>query len=142
MMRRFSTLVAAALLLALAANTARASELSKIKARMKKRYPALEKLRDAGKIGETYLGYVEARKANFRKEKVKYDGKETTVGKLVDAENADRGKAYALIAKAKKDTKENVEKAAGKYHFRKAKANEWIKTKKGWVKKKDLKDDK
>lgn len=58
-----------------------------IKSRMKARLPALAALKAQGIIGENKSGYLEFRKADKSQEA------------LVKAENEDRGKVYAAIAK-------------------------------------------
>jgi|ETNmetMinimDraft_26_1059896.scaffolds.fasta_scaffold98785_2 uncharacterized protein YdbL (DUF1318 family) len=67
--------------------TAGAAEADEIKDRMKARKPAIEKLKASKHVGENNLGLLTA----FT------DDKEHK--KLADAENADRKKVYAAIAK-------------------------------------------
>jgi len=47
-------------LMLLGAAAAQAVDFAKLKERFKQRYPKLLKAKDAGKIGETFHGYVEA----------------------------------------------------------------------------------
>ena len=101
--------------------------------RMAQRLDAIKKHKADGKIGETFAGLVEAVKAQYLGEK--------DLKKLVDDENADRKKFYALGAEKLGVTPESFALSAGKRNFREAKPNEWLKPKGGtWVQKKDLKD--
>lgn len=103
-----------------------------IKARAKKRYPELKKLKEAGKIGETYLGFVEP----FTKKAAKIE----QVKKIVLAENADREKLYAIIAKEMKTSVEVVAKNNAIRIFKKAGDEEYFKGKDGkWRQKKSMK---
>lgn len=136
-----AALAAVIVLAAFGARDARADELSDIKKRMKARYPALLELRKVGKVGETYLGHVEARKAEFLDDKVKVGDETMTVRDLIAAETKDRKKAYELLAEKTGGTAEAIAKTNAKRNFEKAEPEEWLKTKDGWVQKKDLKDD-
>lgn len=126
------------LLLALPA-MADGDELKKLKSRFKARYPTLVKLKDAGKIGETFKGSVEAVKAAYLEEKAKG---EKTVKVFLQEENKDRSRLYILMAKQAETTPQKVAQRAAKRNFTKAKAEHYLKPKSGkWVKKKDYKPD-
>ncbi len=120
-----------------------------LKQRMGARYPLLEQLRDAGKIGETQLGEVKLVKASHGSEQVDAkDASKGTVTGLVDAENKDRRAVYELIARQEKTTATEVAKQNGLRNVDKAKPDHWIEVKGQWVQRKsvrtanDKKDDK
>src|SRR4051812_16234285 len=69
--------------------TARADERSDLQARFATRLPQIRAAKDAGLIGETAAGKVEAVKG----------GLDAKVQSTVDEENADRSRLYELIAK-------------------------------------------
>ena len=81
---------------------------------MKERLPKIVDLKAKGLIGENNKGYLECLKG-------KKDGKA-----IVDAENADRKKVYAHIAKKQGTTIEVVGKLRAKKIAEKAKAGQWI----------------
>lgn len=101
--------------------------------RMAKRLDAIKAFKAEGKIGETFDGLVDAVKASYLDDK--------NLKKLLDDENADRKKFYALGAEKLGTTPDNFALSAGKRNFREAKPAEWLKPKGGkWIQKKDLKD--
>lgn len=106
--------------------TAQADELDDLKARFKERYPKLEALIGAGKIGETHVGFVEAVNGG------PLDGEAT---KLVAAENSDRAKLYEIIAKKQNTTAALVAERNAKREFSTAKSGEWLKFPSGWKQK-------
>lgn len=106
--------------------TAQADELDDLKARFKKRYPKLEALNGAGKIGETHLGFVEA---------VNGGPLDAEATKLVAAENSDRTTLYAVIAKKQNTTPALVAERNAKREFSTAKSGEWLKFPDGWKQK-------
>ncbi len=103
-----------------------------IKETMKARYETLTKLKEEQKIGETTKGFVEATTEAFAKdEKIKA---------IVDGENTDRGKLYAIIAKDTETSPEVVGKNNALRIFKKAGDEELFKGKEDkWVAKKDIK---
>lgn len=110
-----------------------------LKQRMGARYPMLEQLRDAGKIGETQLGEVKLVKASHGSEQVDAkDASKGTVTELVDAENKDRRAVYALIAKQEKTTPAEVAKQNAMRNLEKAKPDHWIEVKGQWVQRKSV----
>ena len=140
MIRRIvATLLAVLFVAALAAPAARADGLTDMKKRFEARYPVLLKLREAGKVGETYLGWVEAVKADYLTEEVEFGEEKITVKDLLAAENRDRVVLYKYLAKEAGTTPELVAERNAKRNFEKAGAEEWLKTKDGWVQKKDIK---
>jgi uncharacterized protein YdbL (DUF1318 family) len=101
--------------------------------RMAKRLDAIRKYKADGKVGETFEGLVGAVKVQYLDDK--------DLKKLVDDENADRKKFYALGAAKLGTTPESFALSAGRRNFREAKPEEWLRPKDGkWVQKKDLKD--
>ena len=96
-----------------------------IKARMKDRLPAIVELKDRGIVGENFFGYLEFIGAKKEKEDV------------IAAENADREKVYAAIAKQQGTTTELVGKRRALQIAQKAKPGEWLEDAKGqWYQKK------
>lgn len=112
---------------------------SELKERMKARYPLLEQVRDAGKLGETREGEVKLVKATPADDKVdpKDPGK-GTVGQLAAAENLDRQALYVLLAKEMKLTAAEVARQNGLRNLDKAKPEHWIETKGQWVQRKSI----
>lgn len=78
-----------------AAQTASPEE---IRARMKANLPAIDKLKQAGKVGENKRAYLEARTDLSEAEK-----------RLIKTENEDRKTVYQLLAQRAKATLESVE---------------------------------
>ena len=117
--------------------SAEENELTKLKARFKTRYPTLVKLKNGGKIGETYKGNVEAVKAAYLEEKAVGEKK---VKVFLAEENKDRARLYVLMAKSAGTAPEKVVARAVKRNFSKAEPKHWLKVKSGkWVQKKDYK---
>jgi uncharacterized protein YdbL (DUF1318 family) len=116
----------------------RAKEESKdaIAKRLEGRLDALQEYKDAGKLGETNRGYVEAVKPAYLKDK--------KLKKLVAAENEDRRKLYVLVAEEQSSDEEKVSvEQVGKQNaiikFRKAAEREYFKGKDGkWRTKKEM----
>ena len=100
-----------------------------LKKKMEKRIDDIQKHKDAGKVGETHEGYLEAVKEDDLK-------KDKALKKLIEAENADRKNAYGMIAKRlstkeKKMTVKAVGNNAVKIKFDKAGDKEYFKGKDG-----------
>jgi hypothetical protein len=94
-------------------------------ARMKERLPAIEKLKDAGVVGENNLGYLQVR-----------DNSADTKN-AVDAENNDRKQVYAAIAAKNGTTTEVVGKRRAIKIAEKAGKDQWLQNDKGeWHQKK------
>jgi uncharacterized protein YdbL (DUF1318 family) len=112
---------------------------AELKDRMKARYPLLEQMRDAGKVGETPAGEVKLVKAAYGSDKVDpKDAAKGTVAELVDAENKDRRTLYELLAKELKLTPAEVAKQNGLRNLEKAKPDHWIEVKGEWVQRKTI----
>jgi uncharacterized protein len=118
---------------------------SELKERMKARYPLLEQLRDAGKVGETREGEAKLVKVSFGTDKADAkDPTKGTVAEVVDAENKDRRQLYEVLAKELKLTPAEVGKQNGLRNLDKAKPEHWIEVKGQWVQRKTVRtiDDK
>lgn len=94
-----------------------ADDLQSLQKRMKARYAQLVKLKSAGKIGETWSGYVEPVKPEFR----------DAVSSLINAENADRRSLYRLMAEEEGLTADEVAKNNAVRNFQKARKGEYLK---------------
>jgi uncharacterized protein YdbL (DUF1318 family) len=108
-----------------------------LKKKFEKRLEDVQKYKQAGKVGETCQGYLEALKEDYVK-------KDKKLKKLLEAENADRKKLYGIIAKEQstekeKVTAEDVGKQNVKIKFKKAGKDEYFKAKDGkWRKKSEM----
>ncbi len=128
--------ITAILMLAATGSTARAATKEELSKRFKKRFDALQKYKDAGKVGETSTGYVEALDAKYLKDK--------NLKKIVEAENADRRELYELLARELSNPKtpvtaEQVGKQNAINKFKKAAGHEYFKGKDGkWRTKKEM----
>jgi len=116
-----------AALLAPAPAYAQDGELAELKKRFKERFSALERAKSEGLIGETYEGQVEA---------VNPPIKDSDLRQTVAAENADRIKLYAIIAKKENTTPDKVAERNALRHRKDLKPGEYYKTDKGWMQKK------
>lgn len=108
----------------LAASTACGDTLNELQARFKARYPQLEALKQAGVIGETDQGTVEAVQP--------VDG---DTARLLRAENADRAALYALLAKREGTTPDHVARRNALRNFSKAEPEEYLKKEGVWIRK-------
>lgn len=96
-----------------------------IKTRMKNRLPTIIALKDKGIVGETNRGYLQFMGASKENEDV------------VNAENEDRKKVYAAIAKQQGATIEVVEKRRALQIAEIAKQGHWLQDEAGkWYQKK------
>ncbi|MFA6100875.1 MAG: YdbL family protein [Victivallaceae bacterium] len=94
-------------------------------ARMKERLPAIERLKDAGVVGENNLGFLQVRD----------DSADTR--NAVDTENNDRKQVYAAIAAKNGTTVEVVGKRRAIKLAEKAKKDQWLQNDQGeWYQKK------
>ena len=132
MMRLFLLLVLAGVSLA-AVPVANAQSRQDLKERFKQRDPEISRLKLQGKIGETWQGYVDI----VRDDKPLNDQER----KLVDDENGDRRKLYAMIA-SKSDIRESPEEVGinnALRNFAWAKPDEYLKGRVGpWVTRGDV----
>jgi uncharacterized protein YdbL (DUF1318 family) len=96
-----------------------------IKARMKARLPIIVELKANGIVGEDFKGYLQ------------FVGQKRQKEDVVNAENADRKKVYAAIAKQQGTTAELVGKRRAIQIAQKAKPGEWLQDANGkWYQKK------
>jgi len=96
-----------------------------IKARMKARLPIIVKLKANGIVGEDFKGYLQ------------FVGQKRQNEDVVNAENADREKVYAAIAKQQGTTAALVGERRAIQIAEKAKSGEWLQDKSGkWYQKK------
>ena len=107
-------------------STVFAASMAELEKRFAERLPQLNKLKAAGKIGETSEGYVEA---------VDPAQLDAAGSKLVADENADRTTLYQAMAKQNNITPEAVGKGRGARNFEKAKPGESFKKDGTWIKK-------
>ncbi len=125
--KTWTLLLTAILGLVLATAPARADEMSDLKARFAQRLPQVRGAKDAGVIGETAAGKLEAVKG----------GLDAAVQGTVDEENADRSKLYDLIGKKEGTTVDVVARQNAVRNFTKAKKGDWLKSEGGqWTQKK------
>lgn len=97
--------------------TGLAASLDELQGRFKERYPQVQALKSAGKVGETSAGFLEAVKSQFTNE----------VSAIVNAENTDRRELYAQLAKQTNTTADAVASRNAARNFEKAKTGEWLK---------------
>jgi len=123
-----AVVVAAALLLGLAALAPAQDDMAALQQRFQARYPNLLALKDAGKVGENWQGYLEPVKEEYLKEE--------GVKKILDEENADRAVLYKSIAAQNGITPEVVGERNFLRAFSQAKPGHWFKYKDaGWKRK-------
>ncbi len=95
-----------------------------IKQRMKARHPQIKALKAKGIVGENNKGFLEFR------------GASTEGQNIVNAENADRGTVYGVIAKQQRVAPAVVGERRAAKIAQKAKSGEWIQNADGkWIKK-------
>ena len=102
------------------ASDARA-RMGELRDRFKDRLPAMQKLRAAGKVGETSVGTVEAVKGRLEKDEQK----------LMDAENADRAELYQIIARQQGTTAAKVARIDGTRRIKELPRGEYYKDEDG-----------
>jgi uncharacterized protein YdbL (DUF1318 family) len=110
--------VAAAALLVWAAQTT-AQGLDTLKESFKARYPAVQELKKAGKVGETMAGLLEATKPEF--------AGDAAVKRVVDEENRDRQSLYNSLAQQEKTTSDKIAERNAARNFQKALPGELLK---------------
>lgn len=119
----------ALLFLVVQGTTTYASEdMATLKERFRARYPALRAAKDAGKIGETAEGFVEAVPAAGTPE--------ASTVQLLEEENRDRKTLYALIAEEERTNATLVAERNAKRNFENARPGDYLKGKDGvWFQK-------
>ncbi len=124
LLRLAATAVALLLAAAFAAPAAHAQDLGAIKAKMTRRLPQVDKLKEQGALGENNRGLLEVRE------------NKNNAAAVASEENADRQAVYAAIAKQQKTTAEEVGKARARQIAQSSKPGVWIQDEKGgWRKK-------
>jgi uncharacterized protein YdbL (DUF1318 family) len=99
---------------------------AQLQERFKDRYPELQKLRAAGKVGETSAGTVEPVTGQL----------DAAAQKVVSAENADRSDLYQILAKELGTTAEKVARINGARRIKELRPGEYYKDDDGkWRKK-------
>jgi len=107
---------------------ARADRAGELRDRFKNRFPQVRAAKQAGNIGETTAGVLEA---------VAGKTADDATRKLMDEENADRLELYKIIAEREKTTAEKVAERNAARNFEKAVAGEYLKGADGkWTQKK------
>ena len=110
---------------------------SELKEQFEQRFPAIERLKNQGRVGETFGGFLEAVEGKELDDKAK---------DLIEQENRDRKKLYDLIAndvknQERKISAEKVAERNARRNLSNAKPNEFLKTKDGvWVQRQDVED--
>lgn len=90
-------------------------DLDQVKASMKANLPAIDKLKQAGKVGENNKAYLEARAELTDKEQA-----------LVKAENKDRKVIYRLLAERAKTAMETVQQVRAKQIRERSAVGLWL----------------
>src|SRR5688572_9870339 len=93
-----------------------ADDKGELRKRFQARNGQIQQLKAAGKVGETFDGYLEAVKPQFRDE----------TDQIVSNENEDRRKLYKIIADEEGTTPAEVAKADAVRRFNKAKPGEYL----------------
>ena len=94
--------------------------MQKLQDRFKQRFEQVRQSKAAGKIGETFDGFLDWVK-----------GEDPSAASLVSQENADRRELYGLIAAKEKTTPELVGRRNAQRNFEKATKGEYLKGKDG-----------
>lgn len=103
---------------------AQAASIDQAKAGMRERVPAIDKLKEAGVVGEANTGLLAVRTPDAEAEKV------------VAAENADRAVLFAELAKKTGGTSESAGKEFARQLARASKPGVWVQREDGgWYKK-------
>jgi hypothetical protein len=141
-MRLLNNMLIPMIISLLTVTAAAQDERQELKESMRKRYPLRAALTDMGKIGEVDTGYVDVLKDAYRSEKADpKDDASPTIGSLVDAENTDRRRLYALLAKDLEKSPQDVATQNAIRSFKKAKPEHYLKVSgKVWIQKKHVKD--
>lgn len=91
------------------------------------KYPLFHALKESGKIGETYLGYVAAVNET--------DMADHTLKTVVEGVNRDRAMIYGTLAKQRNTTMELMAARNAERNFRQAAAGTWVLLQEGWQRK-------
>lgn len=96
-----------------------AQTASELKAKMKDRLPAIERLKNSGALGENNQGYLQVRK------------NEGDAQSIANAENGDRQKVYKAIAAKNRTTAELVGKRRALQIVERGQKNQWFQNDRG-----------
>jgi uncharacterized protein YdbL (DUF1318 family) len=118
--RRTILLIVPALLFA--AIPALADRKADLQAKFRERLAAVDKLKHAGSVGETFDGWLAA---------VKDQSLDDAAKKLVADENADRKELYQIIADEEKTSADTVGKRNALRNYKNGKAGDWFKLESG-----------
>ncbi|MFN4244036.1 MAG: YdbL family protein [Tepidisphaerales bacterium] len=99
-----------------------ADEWSELQRRFAARDPQLQQLKAAGTLGETSSGYLEPPDAALGVPPLTPEARQ-----LMDDENADRRRLYALIGRRENVPPEVVADRAARRNFARARTGEWLK---------------
>lgn len=110
---------------------------AELKERFRARVSAIDRLKDAGQIGETIEGEIAAVDRSVLSQEVKLDdGRRIAVRDLVAEENRDRTLLYRLIAERTDATPEAVAQQNAIRNYQNAAPHHYLRTKQGEWKKK------
>ena len=102
-----------------------------LKKNFEARHPKILTLKTIGKVGETSKGFLEPVKVKF--------APASKEQKMIEAENGDRSKLYAILAKEQNTTVEEVGRQNAIFKFKKAGLDDYFKGKVGtWRQKKEM----
>jgi uncharacterized protein YdbL (DUF1318 family) len=96
-----------------------AQGLDTLKESFKARYPAVQELKKAGKVGETMVGLIEATKPEF--------AADAAVSRVVEDENRDRKALYQSLAQQEKTAPEKIAERNAARNFQRAMPGELLK---------------
>jgi len=132
-----SAVLGVMLVMMMAASAQAADTKADLKVKFEQRYPQLYQAKKAGKVGENWQGFVEVVEAKF--------AGDAKIADLIEQENADRKKLYALIAeeqsKDRKVSPAQVAERNARRNFSEAKDHEFLRTKDNvWMQRKEVGD--
>ena len=136
-----ATLCRLSIALALASVPLFAQSREELQKRAAERLPTVKVLKDAGKLGETWEGYLAGVNKADLDETIESKGEKIKIRDFMAAENADRKAIYTLIAKEESTAEkpvpvEYVAERSGKDLFRRAGPGHWLLPKGGkWTQK-------
>jgi uncharacterized protein YdbL (DUF1318 family) len=118
-----------------------AQSREELQKRAAERLSTVKVLKEAGKLGETWEGYLAGVKDTDLDEVIEYKSEKIKIRDFMAAENTDRKAVYALIAKEESTAEkpvpvEYVAERSGKDLFRRAEPGHWLLPKGGkWTQK-------
>lgn len=123
-MKRIHTLMLVLLGIAMLGHVpeARADRMQELQAQFKERLPQIDRLKQQGKIGETWEGWIEKLPQAELNERQR---------ELVEAENSDRAELYQIIARKEGTTSEFVARKNAERNRKNLEPGEWFKMRSG-----------